>query len=180
MSEAEIERCLQADLDILKLKAQVKVLGSRLEIQARHAPGHTLKYDQAARLLRGSLRAQQGRHPALTGIETVTIMIGIQGDPQFLYNATVNLNASEAGDREAETIDLDAAPVASPQAETVYFDREKHKPSPPPADPDPEAETLVVGRSKPLAPPPRAPRGARRAPAARSGAQRAPRARARA
>jgi hypothetical protein len=154
MSEAEILNALRSDLAILKLTAQVKVLGSRLEIQARHAPGHAIKYDQVARFLRESLRGQQARnHPAFVGIQAVTVMIGVEGDPRFLYNATANLDVTEAGDREAETIDItSSAPTANPrQAETLYFDRQQGLAQSPgipdsPAEVDPDAETLVVGR----------------------------------
>jgi len=154
MSEAEILHSLRSDLAILKLTAQVKLLGSRLEIQARHVPSHPVKYDQVARFLREGLRSQKARnHPAFTGIQMVTVMIGVEGDPRFLYNATVNLDAAEAGDRDAETMDIDSVasrPTSSSyQAETLYFDRQQEIAQPteiPSVERDPDAETLVIGR----------------------------------
>lgn len=154
MSEAEILHSLRSDLAILKLTAQVKLSGSQLVIQARHAPSNPVKYDQVARFLRESLRSQRGRnHPALRGIQMVTVMIGVEGEPHFLYNVTVNLDTKEGGDRDAETMDIDTAvslPTANPhQAETIYFDRQQELDQPMPSDElDPEADTLVFGRIK--------------------------------
>ncbi|GAB4211697.1 MAG: hypothetical protein OHK0012_04620 [Synechococcales cyanobacterium] len=148
MGEAEILQALQNNLAHFGVKAAAKVTGSSVQIVVASPPGQVVDYDALSRLIRVDLRALRGRNTTFSSLRGVLLVGRVEGDTQEKYRNISDLDASEAMDREGETIsvsfEFDRGPASPTMAAPIPA------PAPPPVTIDPDAQTLIAHPRRPL------------------------------